>query len=252
MISQPPILQGSEAQQIIQLRRYLFQISRELNRAVGSLDVQNETTRRVLSGAADADRAAQIQAGLSGLKSLILQSADLVQSAVDRLETELHSSYVAVSEYGTYQEEIQQKITAMDGQIEQAITDVTVLEDETHAVSRQFDAYRVETEGYIRQGIIGYEDAVPIIGIAIGQDLTVTGETEEVDGVTYEVIDTASNMSVWTPEKLSFYISGTETAWFSNGALNVGNVIVTGKLCLGTAKWEIRCQNGFAVKYTGT
>lgn len=252
MISQPPILQGSEAQQIIQLRRYLFQISRELNRAVGSLDVQNETTRRVLSGAADAERNAQIQSGLSGLKSLILQSADLVQSAVDRLEAELHSSYVAVSEYGTYQEEIQQKITAMDGQIEQAITDVVALEDETHAVSRQFDAYRIETEGYIRQGIIGYEDAVPIIGIAIGQDITVTGETEEVDGVTYEVIDTASNMSVWTPEKLSFYISGAETAWFSNGALYVGNVIVTGKLCLGAANWEIRCQNGFAVKYTGT
>ncbi len=190
-----------------------------------------------------------VQSDLRDLKSLIFHSADVVKQEVERLETELRSSYVASSEFGTYQEDISQKITAMDGQISQSITDVVTMTDALGTVSEAFDAYRIETQGYIRQGVIGYADGVPVIGIAIGQDIEVTGATETVDEVEYEVIDLSSNLSVWTPEKLSFYINGAETAYFSNGALYVGNVIVTGKLCLGANNWELSYQNGFAIKY---
>ena len=37
-------------------------------------------------------------------------------------------------------------------------------------------------EGYIRQGIVGYDGVTPILGIAIGQDIKTTatgGETEK-------------------------------------------------------------------------
>lgn len=252
MIRQPPILRGTQTQQIQQLRAYLFQISRELETTLRTLGVEDQKTRRILSGAADAETKAEMQSGLTNLKSLILKTADLVQVEMDKLETELRSSYVASSDFGTYQEDIIQRITAMDGQIEQAIADTVTISDTLHGVSTEFDAYRIETQGYIRQGIVGYANAVPIIGIAIGQDIAVTGETETVDEVEYQVIDTSSNMSVWTPEKLSFYINGAETAYFSNGALYVGNVIVTGKLYLGEHGWEISYQNGFAIKYTGS
>ena len=134
----------------------------------------------------------------------------------------------------------------------QAIAYYAEMEDALHGVSEEFDAYTVEVQGYIRQGIIGYDGAAPVIGIAIGRDLRVTGAQETVDGKTYNVIDTSSNMSVWTPERLAFYINGTEAAYFSNGALYAGTVIVQQKLVVGQNKWQIDHASGLTIKWIGT
>ena len=40
-ISQPPILNGTEKQQIVQIRQYLYQISRDLNMALSNLTSEN-------------------------------------------------------------------------------------------------------------------------------------------------------------------------------------------------------------------
>ena len=79
-----------------------------------------------------------------------------------------------------------------------------------------------------------------------------TGAQETVDGKTYNVIDTSSNMSVWTPERLAFYINGTEAAYFSNGALYAGTVIVQQKLVVGQNKWQIDHASGLTIKWIGT
>ena len=98
------------------------------------------------------------------------------------------------------------------------------------------------------RGIIGYNGAVPIIGIAIGQDVKTTGKVE-VDGQTYEVVDTTSNMTTWTPERMSFFINGTEAAWFSNGALHVGRIEVSERIVGGN--WDISFTSGLTVKWIG-
>ena len=167
------------------------------------------------------------------------------------LELRLQSTYVALSDFGDYQEEIDTRLSATAARIEQALSYYAELSDSLHGVSEDFDAYRVDVQGYIRQGVIGYDGAVPIIGIAMGRDLRVTGAKETVDGTEYEVIDTSSNMSIWTPDKLSFYINGAEAAYFSNGALYVGTVIVKEKLVLGQDKWQITHDDGFTVRWIG-
>lgn len=96
----------------------------------------------------------------------------------------------------------------------------------------------MESTGYIKQGIIGYNGAVPIIGIAIGQDIRTTG-TATVDGQEYEIINTSSNMTTWTTEKMSFYVNGVEMAYFSNGALHVNKIELGERLT--AAGYEIVC-----------
>ena len=234
---------------------YLYRVTEQLNLALSNLSAENfasdSTARQVLSGGMSGEQKKTLESGLGNLKSLIIKTADAVQAEMQVLETSLESKYVAVSDFGAYQEDIAARLTATAASIEQAISYYAALSDALGGVSDEFDAYTVEVAGYIRQGIIGYEDAVPVIGIAIGRDLTVTGAQETVDGKTYDVIDTSSNMSVWTPDKLGFYINGTEAAYFSNGALYVGTVIVQTKLALGQNKWQIDHANGFAVKWIG-
>ena len=234
---------------------YLYRVTEQLNLALSNLSAENfasdSTARQVLSGGMSGEQKKTLESGLGNLKSLIIKTADAVQAEMQVLETSLESKYVAVSDFGAYQEDIAARLTATAASIEQAISYYAALSDALGGVSDEFDAYTVEVQGYIRQGIIGYEDAVPVIGIAIGRDLTVTGAQETVDGKTYDVIDTSSNMSVWTPDKLGFYINGTEAAYFSNGALYVGTVIVQTKLVLGQNKWQIDHANGFAVKWIG-
>lgn len=234
---------------------YLFQAAQALNLALSRLDESNfsedSTARQILAGGQTAEQRKETEQGLGRLRTLIIKTADAVRAEQAALELRLQSTYVALSDFGDYQEEIDTRLTATAARIEQALSYYAELSDSLHGVSEDFDAYRVDVQGYIRQGVIGYDGAVPIIGIAMGRDLRVTGAKETVDGTEYEVIDTSSNMSIWTPDKLSFYINGAEAAYFSNGALYVGTVIVKEKLVLGQDKWQITHDDGFTVRWIG-
>lgn len=234
---------------------YLFQTAQALNLALSRLDESNfsedSTARQILAGGQTAAQRKETEQGLGRLRTLIIKTADAVRAEQAALELRLQSTYVALSDFGDYQEEIDTRLTATAARIEQALSYYAELSDSLHGVSEDFDAYRVDVQGYIRQGVIGYDGAVPIIGIAMGRDLRVTGAKETVDGTEYEVIDTSSNMSIWTPDKLSFYINGAEAAYFSNGALYVGTVVVKEKLVLGQDKWQITHDDGFTVRWIG-
>lgn len=234
---------------------YLFQTAQALNLALSRLDESNfsedSTARQILAGGQTAEQKKETEQGLGRLRTLIIKTADAVRAEQAALELRLQSTYVALSDFGDYQEEIDTRLSATAARIEQALSYYAELSDSLHGVSEDFDAYRVDVQGYIRQGVIGYDGAVPIIGIAMGRDLRVTGAKETVDGTEYEVIDTSSNMSIWTPDKLSFYINGAEAAYFSNGALYVGTAIVKEKLVLGQDKWQITHDDGFTVRWIG-
>ena len=234
---------------------YLFQTAQALNLALSRLDESNfsedSTARQILAGGQTAEQKKETEQGLGRLRTLIIKTADAVRAEQAALELRLQSTYVALSDFGDYQEEIDTRLSATAARIEQALSYYAELSDSLHGVSEDFDAYRVDVQGYIRQGVIGYDGAVPIIGIAMGRDLRVTGAKETVDGTEYEVIDTSSNMSIWTPDKLSFYINGAEAAYFSNGALYVGTVIVKEKLVLGQDKWQITHDDGLTVRWIG-
>ena len=172
-----------------------------------------------------------------------------VYSYMDERVESLSSTYVARSDFGTYREDINQRITTNSTKIEQQFAFAAEIQANTNRVEVDFAAYKTDVQGYIRQGIVGYDGTIPIIGIAIGQDIRTTGTSVETDRGVFDEIDKRSNMSVWTTEKLSFYIGGQEAAYFSNGKLTVSQ-IATDRIT-GSGKWDVSFTNGVKFKWMG-
>lgn len=236
ILPSPPMLQGSQAQQLNDVRRYLFRLVEQLNGSLNSLTAENFTadTAASLGGATKSE----IEKTQSDLKSLIIKNANEVYQTIDVLTKTLESEYVAISDFGTFRETMENTVTETAAGLEQKIS----------TQSEIVNQYITTTNGYIRQGVVGYEGLTPIIGIAIGQDIQVTGAKETVGGVEYETIDTAQNMSVWTTRKLSFYVSGSEVAYFANDALYVTG-IHTGTVTF--PNWIIDDGNGLTFRWAG-
>lgn len=236
ILPSPPMLQGSQAQQLTDVRRYLFRLVEQLNGSLNNLTAENFTESAAAAlGSATKDDIAQTQ---NDLKSLIIKNANEVNQTIEKISTTLESDYVAVSDFGTFRETMENTIEETAAGLEQQIT----------TQSEIIGQYMTSTNGYIRQGVVGYEGLTPIIGIAIGQDITVTGSMETVGGKTYEVIDTTQNMSVWTTKKLSFYVNGGEVAYFANDSLYVTG-IHTGSVTF--PNWMIDDGNGLSFRWTG-
>ena len=172
-----------------------------------------------------------------------------VYSYMDERVESLSSTYVARSDFGTYIEDIKQRITTNSTKIEQQFAFAAEIQANTNRVEVDFAAYKTNVEGYIRQGIVGYDGTIPIIGIAIGQDIRTTRTGVETDRGVFDEIDKSSNMSVWTTEKLSFYIGGQEAAYFSNGKLTVAQ-IATDRIT-GSGKWDVSFTSGVKYKWIG-
>lgn len=236
ILPSPPMLQGSQAQQLNDVRRYLFRLVDQLNGSLNSLTEENfsESVAAALGGATK-EEITQTQ---SELKSLIVKNANEVYQTIDVLTQTLKSEYVAISDFGTFRETMENTITETAAGLEQQI----------NTQSEIVNNYMTTTNGYIRQGVVGYEGLTPIIGIAIGQDIRVTGARETVGGVEYETIDTTQNMSVWTTKKLSFYVNGSEVAYFANDSLYVTG-IHTGSVTF--TNWVIDDGNGLSFRWTG-
>lgn len=222
-----------------ELRRYLFRLVEQLNNTVSAISSDMGIT--AANSASDAVRgkkalpqsAKELTEQEAELKALIIKNAKVVEAELDTLTNTFRSTYLAQSDFGTFRE-------AMEAQITQTAQGMETL-FETY--SQVVDRYISVTNGYIRQGIVGYEGITPIIGIAIGQDITVTGAKVTVDGIEYEVIDTSHNMSIWTADKLSFFVNGTEVAYFANDSLHVNRVSV--------GDWQIDESNGLVIRWKG-
>ena len=217
----PPAPTGTLSQQVQKQYAYLFQLAQMLNRAAEQAEQQpqTQTVQKPV-------QAAQAQTVVE-LKSLIVKSADAVRKEMDRLETELKGSYVAVSDFGTYLERISQEIEADPTGLSRYFKFASDIQADVEQVGTDFSTYKTDVQGYIRQGIVGYDGTVPILGIAIGQNL----------------------QTVWTTEKLSFYIGGQEAAYFSNGKLTVAQ-IATDRIA-GAGKWDVSFTNGVKFKWIG-
>lgn len=230
----PPMTEGTDVGQFIEVRRYLFRLVEELNNALSSITVVGSAdSAQNVTVSLNENVKKAISDSNAELKSMIIKNAKLVESEIDELTAIFQSSYVAKSEYGTFTEDIENEVTQTASGLEQQIT----------ATSQILGKYISTTSGYIRQGIVRYDGIEPVIGIAIGQDITTTGATETVNDVEYEVIDTSRNMSVWTSEKLSFYVNGAEVAYFANNSLHINRILV--------GDWAIDNRNGFAISWVG-
>ena len=235
----PPSPRGSVQEQLVRQYSYLFQMAQQLNVALGQLESGGTAAPSGGTAAPAAEREQQYQT----LKSMIVKTADTVQRRMDQLSAKLTGEYVAVSEFGTYVERLSAYLEANPEALTQYYSFFADLQASTETVSAAFEQYRLETEGYIRTGIVCYDGAVPQYGVAVGQNLTTT----LVDGV--ETVAQNDFRATFTAKRLSFWQDSTEVAYVSDNRLYIRDITVLDSVTLGG--WKLASENGLAFQWIG-
>ena len=250
MIDYPPILQGSPYLQLQSLRDYLVRMAEELQTVAMAAD----NSARALGGQTVAGIEMRTQKSVddsrASLRSLITKTAAVIESHVDAIETELHSDYVAESEFGTYREQVEAQFTATAEGVTEAYSKATTAQ-------AGLDSFKTELEGEIRRGVItDPETGRDIIGIAISQKLYF-----EEGGIPY--IDPDSNIwwrlspsqtfALYTATGWQYWINGVKVGWFASqdSSLHLTTAYATGGMQFGS-NWVWQTDgNGFGLKYNG-
>ena len=246
VLPMPPYPTGNAAQQCAQQYAYLFQMAQQLNLALDKLEtIDGADTVQQRAAAALGKKAEPTQKeAYEKLKSLIVKTADTVEKSMERLSARVSENYVAASDFGSYVAQLSAYLEANPEALTQYYGFCSELKAETAAVDAAFTDYKVDTEAYIRTGIVYFDGAVPVYGVAVGQNLTAT----EVDGE--RVIDQNNFRAVFTATKLSFWQDSTEVAYVSNNRLYIGNITVLGGLDMG--KWRVaESGSGLAFRWIG-
>ena len=156
---------GSVQEQVTQQYAYLVQMAQQLNLALGQLEALGGG-----AGEASARRQANGRLGTA--------ASDQVQKTTAALTAKLEEEYVASSDFGSYVAKLSAQLEAAPEAVTQYYSFFSDLQANVEKVDAAFAHYKLDTEGYIRTGIVYYDGAAPVYGVAVGQDLT----CREVDG----------------------------------------------------------------------
>ena len=240
---------GSLRQQVMQQYSYLFQMAQQLNLALEQLEQAESGTVRAAGaasggGAAGGTKLAAADRQYQKLRSMIVKTADQVRHTREELTARLQEEYVAVSDFGSYVASLSAYLEANPEAVTQYYSFFSDLKADVEAVDAAFRHYKVDTEGYIRTGIVSYDGAVPVYGVAVGQDLV----CREVDGE--QVVEQNNFRAVFTATRLSFWQDATEVAYVSNNRLYITNITVLGGIAIGD--WSVEAaESGLAFRWIG-
>ncbi len=251
MYEYPPILTGDALQQIAALRDYLVRQTRgreqEITEAAAK-EIRTVLQRSSGDGGAKTP-GTDIRQEAAALKALIIKTADVVESHVEEVRTELHEDYLALSDFGTYRETVDRQIVdTARGTVESY-----GYGEQIQAAEGQIGGLQeamTELNGQIRRGLItDPETSETVIGIAISQELRFTGTTVTRDGVTYYELSPGQTLGLYTSTGWQFWINGSKRGWFdsTDGMLHVSQILVESRLQLGE-NWLVTTTGGFGIR----
>ena len=238
----PPQARGTAEQQLAALRDYLVRLAQSLEQvcreaADAASDAHAERSR--------AQTAREILSQASSLKALIVKNAEEVVSYADAKREEYNALYVAKSEFGNYYEQI-------ETQVEQTARGAVESYRYAEAIGDLEGGLR-ELGGQIRRGLIEDPETHELhLGIAVGERLSFTGQTQSSGGVTYYELSPGQTLGLYTASGWQFWIGGVRRGWFSSedSMLHLSNIVVENSLQLG-ANWQITTAGGFGLRYIG-
>lgn len=225
-----PELSGStEAEQLRQIRSYLYSLASQLQYAFDGAEQEQQTA---LSTPRTAARQEETPT-LSSIKSLIIRSAEITQRIAEKLETRLSGKYVAQSQFGTFTQMTEQRIAASAEELRQEFTNWQRIETDVEQIRSSL----LEVSASIRTGLLYEQEDGPVYGVEIGQQ-------EREDGVVR-----FRKFARLTADRLSFYDrNDTEVAYVSDSALHVtsaeaasltAGAAAVQRLQLGQYTWQL-------------
>ena len=247
-LSNPPRLTGDTADQLRQITSYLYQLQRDLNVALDSVDsVVKEAAGEMAATAAEQT----VSTTAKSLKALIIKTANFVKQEMDSWTELLEGNYLAISDFGTYREEMIQEITTTATEIVNSFNFNSTLEayrariEELEADNSVLNSYKVQTEQYTKTGLLYFDEYdVPVYGYAVGEVLTrvtVNGE---------ETVRREDLMATWSAGRLNFWQGGSIVAYYANNKMYVTDGEFLNSLQIGD--WIITTTGGnLDIDYAG-
>lgn len=262
-IDLPPTLQGDEQAQLKQMWSYLYQLSEAINNnlnAIGGNDLTDSermSMQQILQAAGVSQD--EVSSEYETLKSLIIKTADFVQTSLQEYRMVLFGETAASGQFGQVN-----RRTGMDV----AVTPDGVLQKfSLREIVKDLKTYEVNAKNYIKTGYLRTENSIPIYGVAIGKDVvTFSADGTETYNDGNKVAElTADELSFWqnnvkiakyTGSRISFLYNGTEAFYIQNGKwYAVGDMEITNgkKLILASgADMEVSSGGDMIIKSGGT
>lgn len=236
-----PNITGSTTQeQMAQFRSYMHQLVEQLNWAMNSIDqVQTQVVTNInktIEKSANKEDP-DIEVTFDALKPLIIKSAEIVSAYYEEMNTRFVGEYVAQSDFGTFTEVTEQKISQNSTGIEQTFTNIQSIETDIENLNFNL----AEAIAHIRSGLLYYdENEVPVYGLEIGQKNTVDG------------VEVFNKYARFTSDRLSFYDKNdNEVAYVSDYKLFIRNVEITSTYKIGGYKDEVMASGDVVTKWVG-
>ena len=216
----PPMTGGDAAQQLDGLRRYLVQLTDELNGADWSAGaVLTQISQAIDASALSKEERLTELSGFAALKTLIIKTADFAAENSEAFKLKLSGNYVAVSDFGKYWQEASMTIDGNEFGIRQ-------LYEFSAGVN---NAFTVNSKQYVKTGLLYYNGVTPVYGVGVGNiETTVSNDEEVIDKTKNELLTVTSG-------RVSFWQGGSEVAYlaqkklhFPSGTLEAFDAKLTG------------------------
>lgn len=235
----PNITGKTDAEQLAQIKSYLYQFAGQLQWALKTVESGSSTNIVLQQGSSGKEVKQDVQtSNFNQLKSLIIKTAEVVEAYEEKVDSllNLDGEYLASSPFGTFVEDTNNTVSANSRKIEQDLVSKQSIFDENGNILAE-----LLVNGHIYSGIIEYaKDGEAIVGIEIGQ-------TTKANGV-----ETFSKFARFTAEKLSFYDPAAQAdpvAHISNYTLVITNAEIKGNLKLG--RYVLDTTDGIALRWEG-
>lgn len=223
----PRITAGTDSEKIAQLTKYIYRLTEQLNFSMNTIEGAVRETNGGGSAAAPATAKSEeekLEGAYASIKSMIIKSADFIESLTDKISVELGGAYLAKSEFGEYLEKT--KVT-----IEGNSVGFTEFYTYTSNLRSDYADYDVENKSYIKTGLLYYDGSQPVYGVGVG----LLNATTDADG--HRVIDRQNLATTFAADKISFWGNDKELAYitpgkiyFPNGILEAYGAKITGNI----------------------
>lgn len=235
-----PQFSGSDKEKIQQMHSYIFQLVDQLQWAFESIDrdgggsqtggqtgsaqvIQQSNTQTVIRP----PTSEEAEATFDALKALIIKSSEIVDAYYEKMSERLSSVYVAQSDFGEYQREV-------NSEIEKNAENISVSQEKIETLSGVFQdreeaAYVVKNSGYVKTGFLAESE----YGIEIGQ-------ISEENGA-----ETFRGSARFTPGAITFYDENElKAAWLGKRRLHAREVEAVEKQQIGGFIDEVDPETG--------
>lgn len=255
------MLSGSEQEQLVAMRDYLFRLAKSLEDASASdtavavtASVRPDGTRVYDKNATLGKTIEEVRKEANELRSLIIKSSDNVIAYTDRKIEQYNAVYGAESVFGSLLEEYSR-------QIEETAMGALETYGYKQIIDGLQDDFYTKIDGVIQRGIVWDPDTSQyVLGIAVSQNLQFEGEcgsddpNNPGDGKTYYYLSTGQTFGLYTSTGWQFWIDGTKVGWFSSldSMLHVRQVVVEQSLQISDSWKFVPGTNELEIKYIGS